>query len=186
MSKFELHTINSAPQDAKPLLEQATREYGMMPGLYQVMAASPELLKSYFSLHELFDNTDLNVEERNVVWLSISIENECHYCVPAHTAIAMQQGVTDDIINALRNNTPLKNTKLEALRTFTLILIRNRGRATDEQLEAFFDAGFKPRHVLDILVGIAQKTLSNYTNHLADTKIDMPFRAFEWHPNKQA
>ena len=184
MSRFELHTINNAPEEAKPLLEQANREYGMVPGLYQVMAGSPELLKSYFALHELFDKTDLNVDERNLLWLAISVENECHYCVPAHTAIAKQQGVSEDIINALRDNTPLANTKLEALRTLTLTLIRNRGRATNEELDVFFNAGFKPRHVLDILVGIAQKTLSNYTNHLADTEVDAPFKPFAWNPNK--
>lgn len=102
MSRFELHTINNAPEEAKPLLEQANNEYGMVPGLYQVMAGSPELLKSSFALHELFEKTDLTVDERNLLWLAISVENECHYCVPAHTAIAKQQGVSEDIINALR------------------------------------------------------------------------------------
>lgn len=182
MSNFELHTIESAPASAKPLLEQAKKDYGMVPGLYQVMASSPELLQSYFSLHEQFDNTDLTTEERNLVWLAISIENECHYCVPAHTAIAMQQGVSDDVINALRDNKPLADAKLEALRTLTLNLVRNRGRASQEELDAFFAAGFKPRHVLDILVGMAQKTLSNFTNHLADTEIDAPFKPFAWTP----
>lgn len=182
MSTFERHTIESAPEDAKPLLEQANKDYGMVPGLYQVMASSPELLKSYFSLHELFDKTDLTINERNVVWLVISIENECHYCVPAHTAIAKQQGVSDDIIDALRNNKPLADTKLEALRKLTITLVRNGGRATPEELAMFLSAGFKPRHILDILVGMAQKTLSNYTNHLSNTEIDEPFKAFTWSP----
>jgi len=66
-----------------------------------------------------------------------------------------------------------------------LTLIRNRGRATNEELAVFFKAGFKPRHVLDILVGVAQKTLSNFTNHLADTKVDAPFKAFAWNPSQQ-
>lgn len=184
MSNFELHTIESAPQNAKPLLEQAKREYGMVPGLYQVMASSPELLESYFSLHALFDKTDLSVEERNVVWLAISIENECHYCVPAHTAIAKQQGLNDEIIEALRKGQPLADAKLEALRALTLTLVRNRGRATQQELDAFFAAGFEPRHVLDILVGMAQKTLSNFTNHLAETEVDAPFKPFAWSAEK--
>lgn len=185
MSHFDLHTIESAPADAKPLLEQANKDYGMVPGLYQVMASSPELLKSYFALHEFFDNTDLSVEERNTVWLAISIENECHYCVPAHTAIAKQQGLSDDVINALRDNTPIANARLETLRTFTVGLVRNRGKATEAEFDAFFSAGFKPRHVLDILVGMAQKTLSNFTNHLADTDVDEPFKPFAWTPSKK-
>ncbi len=185
MSHFELHSIESAPAEAKPLLEQANKDYGMVPGLYQVMASSPELLKSYFSLHELFDNTDLSVEERNVVWLAISIENECHYCVPAHTAIAMQQGLKEDAINALRDGNPIPDAKLEALRTFTVGLVKNRGKATQAEFDAFFSAGFKPRHVLDILVGMAQKTLSNFTNHLAETDVDEPFKPFAWEPTQK-
>jgi uncharacterized peroxidase-related enzyme len=182
MNHFELHTIDNAPHDAKPLLEQATKEYGMLPGLYQVMASSPELLKSYFVLHEQFEKTDLSIAERNTIWLAISVENECHYCVPAHTAIAKQQKVSDETITALRESKPLVDAKLEALRKLTLILVRNHGKATTEELNAFFSVGFKPRNVLDILVGIAQKTLSNYTNHLADTEIDAPFKAFSWSP----
>lgn len=182
MNHFELHTIDTAPQDAKPLLEQANKEYGMLPGLYQVMASSPELLKSYFGLHEFFEKTDLSIAERNTVWLAISVENECHYCVPAHTAIAKHQKVNDETITALRESKPLADAKLEALRKLTLTLVRNNGKATTEELNAFFSAGFKPRHVLDILIGIAQKTLSNYTNHLADTEIDAPFKAFSWSP----
>ena len=184
MSNFPLHSIESAPDAAKPLLEQANNDYGMVPGLYQVMASSPELLKSYFALHELFDSTALNVEERNIVWLAISIENECHYCVPAHTAIAMQQGVDDQVINSLRDNVPLENPKLEALKTFTVGLVRNRGKASQAEFDAFFAAGYEPRHVLDILVGMAQKTLSNYTNHLAETEIDAPFVPFTWSPKR--
>ena len=185
MNHFELHTIESAPDDSKPLLEQSNKDYGMVPGLYQVMASSPELLKSYFALHELFENTDLSVAERNIVWMAISIENECHYCVPAHTAIAKQQGVSEEIINALRENKPLADAKLEALRVLTLILVRNRGRATQKELDTFFAVGFKPRHILDILVGMAQKTLSNYTNHLAKTDVDEPFKAFSWNAETQ-
>lgn len=182
MSQFELHSIESAPDEAKPLLEQAKKDYGMVPGLYQVMASSPQLLKSYFALHEQFDNTDLNTAERNTVWLAISVENKCHYCVPTHTAIAKQQGVDDEIINALREERPLTDAKLEALRQFTLTLVRNRGNATQEELDAFFKAGFKHRHVLNILFGIAQKTLSNYTNHLSQTAVDAPFVPFNWQP----
>ena len=102
--------------------------------------------------------------------------------MPAHTAIAKQQGVSDEIITALRDNTPLADAKLEALRGFTLTLARNRGRVSQEQLDAFLAAGFESRHVLDILIGLAQKLLSNYTNHLADTEIDSPFKPFAWSP----
>ncbi len=186
MTVFTMHSIKTAPDSSKPLMDQAVKEYGMLPNLYQVMSDSPELLESYFKLHELFERTALSVDERNVVWLAVNVENECHYCVPAHTAIAKMQGVDDSIVAALREDRPLDDIRLEALRQFTLILVRKRGNATSSEVDAFLAAGFKPRAILDILVGIAQKVLSNYTNHLAKTPVDEPFTPFAWVANKHA
>lgn len=186
MSVFTLHSIDTAPDAAKPLMEQAVKEYGMLPNLYQVMSDSPELLESYFKLHELFERTALSVVERNVVWLTVNVENECHYCVPAHTAIAKMQGVDDEIVAALRESRALDDPRLEALRQFTLILLRKRGNTDPSEVAAFLAAGFEPRAILDILVGIAQKVLSNYTNHLAQTPVDAPFEIFAWTPSAAA
>ncbi|MCA0930115.1 carboxymuconolactone decarboxylase family protein [Ruegeria profundi] len=180
MSTFTHHSIETAPDAAKPMLQQAVKDYGMLPGLYQVMSSSPELLESYFKLHELFERTALSVVERNVVWLTINVEHACHYCVPAHTAIAKMQGVDDAIISALRDERPLEDSRLEALRQFTLTLVRARGNAPKEDVDAFLASGFEPRAILDILVGLAQKVLSNYTNHLAETPVDAPFKPFAW------
>ncbi|SCZ67425.1 carboxymuconolactone decarboxylase family protein [Epibacterium ulvae] len=180
MSTFPLHSIETAPDAAKPLLQKAVKDYGMLPGLYQVMASSPELLESYFKLHELFERSALSVAERNVVWLAINVEHSCHYCVPAHTAIAIMQGVDDTTISALREERPLADPRLEALRKFTLILVRERGNAPQKDVDDFLAAGFEHRAILDILVGLAQKVLSNYTNHLAETPIDKPFLPHAW------
>lgn len=182
MSVFTLHSVDTAPSDSRPLMEQSIKDYGMLPSLYQVMASSPQLLAAYFKLHELFEQTALSVEERTVVWQTINVENQCHYCVPAHTAIAKSQGVSDDISNALREERTLDDPRLNALRDFTLILVRNHGNPSAEEVQAFLDAGFEPRAILDVLVGFSQKVLSNYTNHLAQTPLDEPFKPFEWAP----
>ena len=88
-------------------------------------------------------------------------------------------GITD----ALRNRTPLANPKLEALRSATLSIVQNRGRISDTELKAFYEAGYGEQQVLEIILGVAQKTISNYTNHIANTPVDEPFQKFSW--NKQ-
>ena len=115
-----------------------------------------------------------------VIWQTINVENECHYCVPAHTGIAHSMKVDAGITEALRNETPLADAKLEALRNMTLAIVRDRGVVSEEKMQAFFDAGYAPRHYLDILVGYAQKIMSNYTNHAAQTEVDPPFQKFAW------
>ena len=180
MSNFTLHTLDSAPAASRPLLEGSRRAYGMVPNLHAVMAESPEHLDAYQKLHEIFQHTSLSAAERNVVWLTINVEHRCHYCVPAHTAIARSQGLDEASIAALREGRALADAHLEALRQFTLKLVRQRGEVAPEDVEQFLAAGFTRRNVLDILVGLAQKVMSNYVNHLAATPLDAPFATFAW------
>mgnify|MGYP000704292700 FL=1 len=110
----------------------------------------------------------------------INVEHACHYCVPAHTGIANMMKVDEAITEALRNETPLADEKLEALRTFTLSVVRNRGNVTQEDLDAFYAVGYGEQQVLEVILGLAQKTISNYTNHIAHTPVDDAFKKFEW------
>ncbi|PHR60929.1 MAG: carboxymuconolactone decarboxylase [Robiginitomaculum sp.] len=182
MTEFTLHTIDTAPQEALPLLEKSVAAFGMIPNLHGVMAEAPELLQAYQDVHTLFQNTSFDADERNVIWLAISVENQCHYCVPAHSAIAKMQGVADDIIEQLRDYSALTNPRLEALRTFTLQIVRQRGQLDSSQVQEFLDAGFTRRHILEVILGVAQKTISNYVNHFADTPVDAPFTELAWTP----
>jgi uncharacterized peroxidase-related enzyme len=180
MSRFTIHTLQTAPAASKPLLEDSKQAYGMIPNLHAVMAESPQHLDAYKKLHDLFQSTSLSPAERNVVWLAINVEHGCHYCVPAHTWIAKTQGLDEATIAALREARALPDARLEALRQFTLKLVRRRGELSQQEVDQFLAAGFTRRNVLDILVGLAQKVMSNYVNHLAETPIDAPFAAFAW------
>jgi len=180
MTEFTIHNLESAPESSKPLLEGSQKNFGMIPALHAVMAEAPGLLEGYKVIGELFQNSSFDNDELTVVWQTINVEHECHYCVPAHTAIAKSMKVSDDISNALRDETPLPNTRLEALRTFTLSVIRGRGQVEDNAVQAFLDSGFTKRQILEVVLGAAQKVMSNYTNHLAHTPVDSPFQPFAW------
>ncbi|MDO7173945.1 carboxymuconolactone decarboxylase family protein [Mariniflexile sp. AS56] len=180
MTTLKIHNIESAPEASKPLLEKSQKAYGMIPGLHGVLAGAPGALDAYQIIHELFVNSSFNEEELTVVWQSINVEHACHYCVPAHTGIAKMMKVDEAITAALRNETPLENPKLEALRTMTLTIVRNRGNVTAQDLEAFYAAGYEERQVLEIILGVSQKVISNYTNHIANTPVDAAFKSFAW------
>ncbi len=180
MSTFKIHTLETAPEESKPLLENSQNAFGRIPGLHAVLAESPELFKAYQSLHELFSSSSLNNDELTVVWQTINVEHECHYCVPAHTGIANMMNIDPTITEALRNETPLPNEKLEALRNMTLSLVRKRGNVTKEEIEIFFNAGYEQRQLLDIILGISQKVISNYVNHIAETPVDKVFEKYAW------
>ena len=180
MTTLKIHNIETAPEGSKALLEQSLKSNGMIPGLHGVLAGAPGLLEAYQTLHKLFTQSSFTKEELTVVWQTINVEHECHYCVPAHTGIAKMMKVDDAITEALRNETPLENPKLEALRTMTLTIVRNRGHVTQEDLNTFYEAGYGERQVLEVILGLSQKVISNYTNHIANTAVDAPFQKFAW------
>ena len=180
MTTLKIHNIETAPEASKALLETSKKAYGMIPGLHGVLAESPQIFEAYQTLHQLFTDTSFNAEELTVVWQTINVEHECHYCVPAHTGIAKMMKVDDKITDALRNETPLENAKLEALRTMTLSVVRNRGNVSQEDLDAFYAAGYGEQQVLEIILGLSQKVISNYTNHIANTPVDAGFQKFAW------
>jgi alkylhydroperoxidase family enzyme len=88
--------------------------------------------------------------------------------------------VDDAITEALRNETSLTNKKLEALRTMTLLIVRNRGNVSQRALENFYAVGYEERQILEIILGVSQKVISNYTNNIANTPVDVAFQAFVW------
>ena len=183
-TEFVMHDLGSAPEGSKPLLEQFLSSSGRIVGFYGMLAESPEALRGYKALSDAFDDATLTDEEKTVVWQTINVEHECHYCVPAHTSMAKAMKVSDDLNNALRDETPLPNARLEALRDFTLILVRNRGHASDAEIKAFLDAGYTRRNILEVVLGISEKVLSNYVNHLTKTPVDKEFDRFAWSRSK--
>ena len=182
MSHFPVHTLDSAPDQSKDLMQLTAKNFGFVPNLISVMATSPSLTEAYLSVAGIFANSSLTPTEQQVVLLTVSYYHQCTYCVAAHTAIAGMKNVDPEIVTAIRQNKPLSDSKLQALREFTNLLLDNRGWANDEDIQNFLNAGYQAQHLLDILVGIAQKTLSNFTNHLAKTPLDNEFEEVAWSP----
>lgn len=180
MTEFTLYDETNAPEDSRPLLAASKKGFGMIPNLHATMAEAPGLLEAYKTVGDLFVNSSFNNDEITVVWQTINVEHECHYCVPAHTAVAKSMQIDDALTEALRNETTLPTDKLNALRTFTLNVVRERGAVNEADVNAFLAAGYEKRHILEVVLGVAQKTMSNYTNHLAQTPIDEPFANFAW------
>lgn len=182
MADFPIHTEDTAPEASKPLLAGSKAAFGSVPNLHAVMAEAPGLLEAYKTSHQLFADSSFDAGELTVVWQAINVEHGCHYCVPAHTGIAKSMKVSNEITDALRDETPLPTDRLEVLRTFTLAMVRERGAVPDETTQAFLDAGYTQRQILEVILGISQKIMSNYTNHVAETPVDASMQRFAWEP----
>ncbi|SEN36210.1 uncharacterized peroxidase-related enzyme [Roseovarius tolerans] len=180
MKNFPTHTMDSAPADAKPILQAALKGYGFVPNLYATMAEAPAILEGYTTLSAIFGKTDLSETERQIILMTNNRLNGCKYCMAAHTTLSQMSGVPEDVIMALRNDTPIADSKLEALRQFAIIVNESRGWPAEDQIGTFLKAGYTPQTILEVILGTALKTLSNYTNHVAETDLDPAFAANVW------
>jgi len=178
MKTYQVHTLETAPKKSKDLLKDSIKAFGSIPNLHGVLAESPATLEGYKILHNLFQNSSFNAEELTVVWQTINVFHECHYCVPAHAAIAHMMKVSPELTLALKNGEKLSSNKLQVLHDTTLLLVKNRGHLSNEERTTFEQAGYSNAQLLDIILAIAQKTISNYTNHIAKTPLDDNLKPF--------
>lgn len=185
MANFKVHTPASAPVLSVKLLDDAESAYGFVPNLLGVLAESPAALSAYSTLGRIFDGSSFSATERQVVILAISRFNECHYCMAAHSMIARMQDVPQQALEAIRDDQPIADARLEALRIFTTAVLERRGWLDDKDIDQFLAAGFDRAQVLDVILGITFKTLSNYVNHIADTPLDDAFAQDAWLPGER-
>lgn len=177
---FPLLDETNAPEGSLEWLAKAKKNFGMIPNVEKVMALTPQLLAGYTFMWDLFDTTSLTEAERQVVYMTANYENECNYCVPWHTILAEKAGISARDVEALRSGASLSAPKLEALRQFVRTLIANRGKASEAQLSEFFAAGFSDAQVLEVVLGLAIKLISNYTNSIAGTPLDYEAESRRW------
>jgi len=178
MEQFRVHTQQTAPEASSALLEDSIKSFGMIPNLHGVLAESPAILEGYKTLHNLFQNSSFDAEELTVVWQTINQYHHCHYCVPAHTAIAHMMKVSPGLIEALKNGGAMPSQKLQVLRDTTLSLVEQRGNISEQVLDAFIQVGYSQAQLLNVILAIAQKTISNYANHVAKTPLDDNLKRF--------
>lgn len=172
MVNYPLHTLATAPGGSKPYLALAKRMFGEVPNLAATLAESPPAIEAYFALADLFSRSSLGPAEQQIVLLTASIEQDCHYCVAVHRHEAERAGVSADTIAMICERAPLAEARLEALRAFTTAIIRQRGQGCDAATATLLAYGFTRAALLDIVLGVSLKMFSNYVNHIAETPLD--------------
>lgn len=179
---LDAKTAATAEPRAAELLVESKAKMGMVPNMYANMANSPGLFDTYsFGYNRFRANSGFTPVEQEVVFLTISRDNGCEYCMAAHSFIAdTASKVPTDVTNAIRDGGAIADPKLAALAAFTTVVFTTRGRPSQDDVEAFVAAGYSERAVLEIILAIAVKTLSNYSNHVFGTAVDPAFAKRTW------
>ena len=186
MSQFPIHSEENHPEKSAEVIAKTKAKYGFVPNLLGALSEAPAAAEAYMNLGAAVGQTSFTAAERHVAWFTINTYHECDYCMAAHSAIAKGEGIPEDVIESARSGGDYQDAKLQALKVFTIAMLDDRGWVNAQAVDAFIAAGYTQQNVLELIVIIAHKTLSNYTNHLVHTPLDAKFKPFEWAPAKQA
>jgi len=181
MIEFQRHTVDTAPEASRERLAQLEASRGSIGSMFGVLAESPAMLNGYLDLGaQLAANGALTRADQTWVMLTASREHGCRYCVPVYSRAAERLGLDPATVRAIRNGEPIADPRAAALSDLTATLVRARGRVPDEAVHAFLEAGFSHAQLLEVLGGIALKTITNYLTQFAAVPLDDDLAAFAW------
>lgn len=182
MPLFELNTRASAPEGSHGVMDAYSERLGFVPNLIGILSCSPAATKGYADTYALLGETAFSPAEQQLLFLTISRENGCRYCVAAHTKVGRMAGLDEDTLQAVRAFRPILDPKLAALSEFAVKVVQKRGQLSKDDVNDFLTAGYTQAQVFDVLLAVATKTISNYMNHIAETPVDPQFAADAWDP----
>ncbi len=166
MSQFRFYTTENSTGEAQQILQNIEKKYGFVPNLFAYMAEAPYLIEAYANMTELLGKSNLTMAQQQIALLTVSAYNNCDFCKVAHRAFAKMNNASSQTIMAIVDGTEIEDPKDSALVNMLRAILDTKGWVKDEQLEAFFEAGFEKKNVYDLILVVSIKTLSNYSNHL--------------------
>lgn len=184
MTDFKIHDETTAPTASKETLKNIRSAFGFIPNAMGILADSPPVLNSYLSLDAAVKECELEADDIQVLILAISHENACHYCMAAHSMQAQMAKVGASELEKLRAGEAPENPRHRALADFARAMVRSRGWVGEDDVQAFLEAGFTKANIMDVVLVVAMKTITNYTNHITNVPLDDAFSDYRWVPEE--
>ena len=181
MSRYPAHTIESAPEQSKPVLRQLQQAFGLIPNVAATMATSPVLINGFIGVFEHVHASSLTEQQIQTLLLTNAVTNASEWPVAFHTALALKQGVRPADVDAIRHGGLPDDAGLAALSTLARTLIEKRGRLAEGDQQRFLEAGFSAEQMLEVIAVVAASAITNYTASVTRPELEAPFGEFAWH-----
>lgn len=172
MTHFQVPSRDQVSPTNQAHFDALKKGLGMVPNLYATLALSEHALGNYLA----FQNAKSSIQgkAREVVNLVVSQANSCQYCLAAHTVIGGMVGFTAEQIMEIRRGSASFDPKLDALAKLVKNIATERGHADPALVQAFFDAGWTTENLVDVVVVIGDKTVTNYLHGTTQVPVDFP------------
>ena len=170
-------TIHVPSRDAvspanQAIFDQLKGQLGMVPNLYATFAHSETALGNYLAFQNA--KSSITGKAREVINLVVSQVNDCAYCLAAHTVIGGMVGFTPAQVLEIRTGRASFDAKLDALARLVKNIAENRGHADPALVDAFLAAGWTTGNLVDAIVVIGDKTVTNYLHATTKVPVDFP------------
>ena len=159
-------------ENNQAIFDNLKNKLGFVPNLYATYAHNQTALADYLALQNR--KSTLKAKEREIINLVVSQINDCSYCLAAHTAIAKINGFSDEEILSIREGTAPWNEKFNALADFVKSAVLNRSKPSSEAIENLFSVGYNEDNLVDIIIVIGDKMISNFIHGATKVPIDFP------------
>ena len=180
MNAFEVHTIDSAPADSTTSLRALQQGLGFVPNLAATMAESPVLVNGFVDLRNTLAAGELTGVEREIVALAVSLENDCDYCMAAHSTFALMQKADQEAMSAVRRGEEPADSRLAALYRYARSLMANKGHVTREDSQTLLDAGYTRAALFEVVAQAGHTTLANFAHSISEAPLDNAFQPQAW------
>jgi uncharacterized peroxidase-related enzyme len=172
MTTFNVPTRDQVSPANQALFDNLKKGLGMVPNLYATLAPSEYALGNYLAFQNA--KSSLTAKAREVINLVVSQVNSCAYCLAAHTAIGKMVGFNEAQIMEIRHGRAGFDAKLNALAVLVKNIAVERGHADPALVDAFIAAGWTQENLVDAIVVIGDKTVTNYLHGTAQVPVDFP------------
>jgi alkylhydroperoxidase family enzyme len=180
MSTFPVHTIATAPEHSQPVLRSIEQTFGFIPNIAGAMAGSPVLISAFFDLFQKVHSGTFTEAQIQTLLLTNAVTNACTWAVAFHTVLALQQGLTEADVEAIRAGRAPADAKHAALSTLARTAIEKRGHLGAPEIAAFLAAGFRRDQVLELLAVSAASTITNYVGSITQPPLESQFQVHAW------
>lgn len=169
---FTVPTREEVSSNNQSIFDNLKKGLGFVPNLYAYFGKNDTALGDYLGFQNR--KSTLKAKEREIVNLVTSQINGCRYCQSAHTVLGKMNGFADKEVLEIRAGKASFDPKLDALAKFTASVVENRGKASQSAVEAFLEAGYTEPHMIDVVMVVGDKIISNYLHNLTQLEIDFP------------
>lgn len=180
MQDYQIHTVETAPEKSKPLLELFIHAVGFVPNLAGAVANSPVLANSLLGLFQNVHGGSFTEPEVQVLLLTNAVTNSSSWPVAFHTTLGLQQGLDPADVQAIREGKLPKQKRYAALSALAKKLIESRGQLTDDDVTAFLQAGFEREHLLEVIAVVAASTITNYAGKITNPPLEPLIKEHAW------